>query len=144
MSNGRKHRVGRHIRLGRERMNMTRQQVAEKAGCPLDVIAGLEAGTEDCSTGLLSRIAAALDMQLDIHFIPLTPSLRAEKYVRSEMWLREPITQRINFLQQLLPGIDAAARDITRPEWWRIREAAIASEMRRDIVSLKSELDHAI
>ena len=55
--------------LGRERKGMTQKQLSEKTGIYQAEISKIERGIGNPSLSTLQRLAAGLDMHLDIRFV---------------------------------------------------------------------------
>jgi len=64
----------RAIIEGRERNDMTQEQLAEATGINQANISRLEHGTANPSLRTLKRLAAGLGMQLRLEFVPIHPA----------------------------------------------------------------------
>lgn len=64
----RAHRIGEEVRRLREQRGLSQRQLGERMGVAQSVIARLEAGGVEPTLATLDRVAAALDVALDIHF----------------------------------------------------------------------------
>lgn len=54
----------------RNRLNITREELAERAGISMPELSVLENDTLNSSIGLLQRLAESMDMTLKIEFVP--------------------------------------------------------------------------
>ena len=64
----RAYRIGAEVRRLREERGLSQRELAERMGTSQSVIARLEAGGVEPTIATLDRVAAALDVELDIHF----------------------------------------------------------------------------
>ena len=64
----RAYRIGEEVRRLREERGLSQRQLGERMGASQSVIARLEAGGVEPTIATLDRVAAALNMALDIHF----------------------------------------------------------------------------
>ena len=64
----RAHRIGEEVRRLREERGLSQRELAERMGASQSVIARLEAGAVEPTIATLDRVAAALGVELDIHF----------------------------------------------------------------------------
>jgi len=66
----------RAIIEGRETHDLTQKQLADATGITQADISRLENGTANPSLRTLKRLAAGMDMQLKIEFVPNAPAIR--------------------------------------------------------------------
>ncbi|MBD3281097.1 helix-turn-helix domain-containing protein [Candidatus Dojkabacteria bacterium] len=68
----------RKLREKRKRMNLTQEDVAERADIPRTTVSKVETGYQNVSLQKLMQIADAMDMRLEINLVPMN-SKRAKK-----------------------------------------------------------------
>lgn len=64
----RAYQIGDEVRRLREERGLSQRELGERMGATQSVIARLEAGGVEPTIATLDRVAAALEVELDIHF----------------------------------------------------------------------------